>query len=511
MELNGTRASPRTSADIVVIGSGMGGATIARGLAETGLNILILERGRRLLDSPEARDHRAVYQRGWYRSDEQWHDVQGGAFSPGNFYNVGGNSKFYGAVLYRYRKEDFTPRRHSGGSTPGWPFAYEELEPWYTRAEAAFRVRGTTGEDPTEPPHSAPYSYPPVPDEPPLAEVRRRLKANGLHPASLPLAIDIDAWLRNGQTPWDGFPETRGGKIDAETGPLAEALAYPNVELAEDTQVVRLQLEPDGKRIAGVVCRRGSEDVTINAGMVFLAAGAINSAAILLRSTDVRSKGVANGSDQVGRNFMNHNCTAMITMSPRLPNPSIYQKTFGINDFYNGDGAGGLPLGNVQLLGKISGPILKGSLPRVPEWLLNRIAKYSFDWYLMSEDLPSADSRVKVDGDRIVLDWQRSNLEGHAALVKRMREVFRSIGFPIVLARPFDKKTPSHQCGTAKMGTDAATSVVDTFGRSHDHANLYVVDASILPTSAAVNPALTVAALAMRTSDHLVKGELKRL
>ena len=487
--------------DIIVIGSGIGGATLAAGLAGSGARITILERGEQLPDSPAARDAKAIFVDQHYRPDETWRDGQGAAFNPGNYYYVGGNSKFYGAVMLRYRERDFAELAHADGVSPAWPFPYATLEPWYGRAERLFQVRGAAGQDPTEPSHSAPYPHPPVPDEPAIAAVRERLAAQGLHPFSLPLAIDIDRWLRRAATPWDAFPDTRCGKLDAETAPLAEALRSPDVTLVTGALVERLLLAPDGRRIEGVEYRQHGERRMLRAGTVILSAGAVNSAALLLRST------VANRSGVVGRYFMNHNCTAMLAVDPRVGNDSVYQKTLGINDFYFDDGRGGAPLGNVQLLGKITGPILRANARWAPGFALSWLARHSVDWYLMSEDLPDPESRVRVDGDTIVLDWRRSNMTAHNRLVARMRELFRAAGYPIVLARPFDRRTPSHQCGTVRFGTDPATSALDPFCRAHDHPNLFVVDASFLPTSAAVNPALTIAAQALRVADHLAAAQ----
>lgn len=492
------------TADIVIIGSGIGGATAAFMLAPTGAKILILERGERITDSPETRDDRAIFQKGFFRPKEQWLDAKGEAFSPNNYYNVGGNSKYYGAILYRYRAQDFSAMEHMEGSTPGWPFSYDEIEPWYSKAEQLYQVRGAIGDDPTEPRHSSPYPYPAVADEPSLAVVRDRLKRQGINASSLPIAIDIEAWLARAKTPWDAFPDTFTGKIDAETGPLHRALAHDNVKLLTGAQVLRFEAAPDGKSIDAASVRLGDRVTKVKAKHFILAAGAVNSTALLLRSN-----GLANGSDQLGRNFMNHNCTAMITLDPRLRNRSIHQKTFGFNDFYLKDPKTGFPLGNVQALGKITGSIFKANLPSVPEFATRLLASYSFDWYVMSEDLPNPESRVMLKDDRIVLDWQRSNMKGHAALVERSREVFRAAGFPIVLARAFDRRTPSHQCGTARMGTNPATSVVDPWCRAHDVHNLHIMDASVLPTSAAVNPALTIAAVTMRAADNL-RSEIDR-
>jgi choline dehydrogenase-like flavoprotein len=490
-----------TAPDIIIIGSGMGGATLAAALAPTGRRILILERGQRLEASPEARDAEAIFARGHFRPDEVWLDGDGKPFNPGNYYYAGGNSKFYGAVLMRYRAHDFAPLRHMGGMTPGWPMDYAELEPHYQAAEDLYQVRGTLGEDVSEPMHSGRYNFPPVPDEPAIADLRARLKGMGLHPSSLPLGVDINRWLAHGKTPWDAFPDTCGGKMDAETVGLAHALQHPNVTLMTSARVTRLIA--DGRRIVAVEVDHAGRAERMTAPLIVLSAGAVMSAALLLSSADDRHPtGLANTSDQVGRNFMNHNLSAVIAVHPLRRNDGIYQKTLHVNDFYLTGGPHGEPLGNIQLLGKISGPILASDTP-IPLPLANWIAHHSIDILAMSEDLPNPESRVSVQAGQIVLDWKRSNWNAHLELVKKIKQKLRRAGYPIVLSRAFDRRTPSHQCGTARMGHDPATSVVNPFCRSHDHDNLFIVDASVLPTSAAVNPSLTIAALALRTADHI--------
>jgi len=491
--------------DILIIGSGMGGATCAAGLAPTGARILILERGVRLQDSADARDARAIFNRGVFRPKETWLDGAGQAFNPGNYYYVGGNSKLYGAVLLRYREEDFAPIAYREGATPGWPFSYDELEPWYSLAEKLYNVRGAIGFDPTEPKHSAPYPHGPVPDEPAIAKVRERLKRVGLRPFPLPLGVDLEKWLARAKTPWDAFPDTGTGKMDAETCGLAKALAHGNVELCENARVEQLLLDSDGKRVTGVDVSVAGERRKIFAGLVILAAGAVNSAALLLAS---REGGVANRSHAVGRHFMNHNCSAVLAIDPRSVNDSVYQKTLGVNDFYLDDGRGGPPLGNIQLLGRVTAPILKSSIPMAPEWALTLMSRRTVDWYAMSEDLPNPESRVTIEGGQIRLDWKRSNWTAHAGLVKAFRERLRAAGYPIVLSKPFDRRTPSHQCGTVRIGSDPARSPLDPYCRAWDHPNLFVVDASFLPTSAAVNPSLTIAAQALRVADHIAKTDL---
>jgi choline dehydrogenase-like flavoprotein len=496
--------------DIIIIGSGMGGATLAAALAFSSASsrrrILILEKGERLKPSPADRDAASIFARGHFRPKEEWLDGEGNAFNPGNYYNVGGNSKFYGAVLIRYRKEDFSPLSHIGGSTPGWPLSYDEIEPFYQQAETLYHVRGQIGEDPTEPRHSGAYPHAPLPDEAPIADLRQRLKRVGLHPASLPLGVDLERWLKAGQTTWDAYPNTCGGKMDAETIALEEALKHPNVTLKTGCEVTRLIAGADG-RITGVeVLEAGSRQV-LEAPVIVLAAGAVRSASILLASADERHpNGLANSSDQVGRNFMNHNCSAVLALHPFRKNNSVYQKTLMVNDFYLTGGPNGEPLGNIQLLGKITGTILKANSP-LPGPLADWIAARAVDLYAMSEDLPNPQSRVTLRNGQIVLDWKRSNWEAHLQLVEKLKGLLRKAGYPVVLSRPFDRRTPSHQCGTARMGSDPATSVVNSFGRSHDHRNLFIADASVLPTSAAVNPALTIAALSLRMAKHILETE----
>lgn len=493
--------------DVIIIGSGIGGATLAHALAPSGARILVVERGERLADTPEARDDVAIFEKGFYRSTEEWIGADGETFLPGNYYYVGGNSKFYGAVMYRYRAEDFRPRSHVEGASPGWAISYEAMEPWYARAEALYRVHGTAGDDPSDPPRSGPFPFPAVPDEPTMAIVRRRLARAGVTPASLPLAIDIDAWLARGRTGWDAFPNTGGaGKIDAEVGPLAQALGHPNVTLMTGAQALRLETDPAGGRVTAAVIRREGREERLTARHFAVAAGAVQSAALLLRSaSEAHPSGLANRSDQVGRNFMNHNTSAMLAIDPRLPNRAVYQKTLSFNDFYSTDPETGAPLGNVQGLGRITGAIMKSQTPALPRPLARMIAHYAFGWFLTSEDLPNPASRVLARGDDILVDWQRSNMRAHEALIARTRGVMKRAGFPIVLTRTFGRKTTSHQCGTARLGADPASSVVDLECRSHDVANLWIADASVLPTSAAVNPALTIAALALRAGDAMTR------
>ncbi|MEM1361763.1 MAG: GMC family oxidoreductase [Pseudomonadota bacterium] len=489
------------TADIVIIGSGMGGATLAAGLASTGAKIVILEKGHQIPDDAPSRDPNRIYTNSAFRGEETWIDGDGATFSPGNYYNVGGNSKFYGAVLIRYRAEDFGELEHADGISPAWPFPYEELAPWYDQAEALYEVRGDTGSDPTEPPHGAEYPFPPVPDEPAIAQARARLEKSGTACFTLPLGVDIDAWLAAGQTGWDGYPDLRDGKMDAETCGLDAALRHENVRLETGADVTGLGVGPDNRKIDTIRFLQDGEEKRLKAGVVALCAGAVQSAALLLRSE------IANSNDQVGRCFMNHNASALIAIDPRFRNTAIYQKTFGINEWYLSDGEGGPPLGNVQLLGRVTSDILKIQVPELPRPIARYISGHAIDIYAISEDLPDPESRICLKNGTIQLIWRRSNMTAHHRLVAQTKRAFRAAGFPVVLSRLFDSRVPSHQCGTLRLGDDPTSSVVDPDCRSWDHPNLFVTDASALPTSAAVNPALTVAALALRTADK-IKQEL---
>ena len=369
-----------------------------------------------------------------------------------------------------------------------------------------FQVRGENQGDRTEPVHSNTYDFPPVPDEADIADLRHRLARVGLTPLSLPLGVDVERWLAHGATPWDAFPDTCSGKMDAESIALQSAMNAANVSLMTNTKIERLEVDDVGT-VSGVVVKLKDRIETLRAPIFVLAAGAVNSAALLLSSrTETYPTGLANRSDQVGRNFMNHNASAVLAMHPFRKNSAIYQKTLMCNDYYLTDGDKGPPLGNIQLLGKISGTILSANTP-LPKILANWIAARSFDFYAMSEDLPDPESRVTVKNEQIHLSWKRTNWDAHQMLVQKLKRVLKKAGFPIVLTQSFDKRTPSHQCGTARMGVDPTTSVVDTYCRSHDHKNLFIADASVLPTSAAVNPALTIAALSMRAADHILREE----
>ena len=494
--------------DVVIIGSGVGGGCVAHALAPTAARIAILERGARLPREDRNWDPEAVYADAVYKSNERWVDGSGRAFRPGQFYYVGGHTKVFGATMFRFRREDFAAVEHAGGLSPAWPIDYETLEPWYARAERLFGVHGEAGADPTEPPRSGPYPHPPLQHNPVIAEVAERLRAQGLRPFPMPTSVqDHEGGACVRCNTCDGFPCRLGAKGDAETRLIDPVLGHETVSLRTEAQVARLLVDGRGRRVVAAELVDGSQ---VRGDLFVLAAGAVNSAAILLRSAHAtHPSGLANASGTVGRHYMNHNCTAVMAVRPLRANRAPFQKTLALNDFYLDDGAGGPPLGNVQLLGKIMEPMLRSEIRSVPRALRRWLAARSVDWYAMSEDLPHPESRVTVRSDgTIVLDWRRTNIAAHEKLVAKVRTLLRAAGFPIVLTRAFSKDTPSHQCGTVRFGTDPAEAPLDPFCKAFDLDNLYVVDASFFPSSAAVNPALTIAAQALRAGEHIAATRL---
>jgi len=494
------------SYDVVIIGSGVGGGAVAITLAGSGARILILERGERLPREAENWSPQAVFAEQRYRTRETWYDGNGKPFRPGQFYFVGGHTKVYGTAMFRFRERDFEGVEHAEGKTMPWPVRYADLEPWYGKAETLFGVHGQAGDDPTEPPRSAPYPHAPIPHEPIIGKAFERMRALGLHPFHMPSAVDLHpggTCIRCGTC--DAFPCRVGAKGDAETRLIDPALKHPNVTLQTGSEVTRLIADERGKRIVAAQYRRDGKVLSVSARLFVLSAGAINSAALLLRSADARNpRGLANSSGVVGRYYMNHNCTGIMALTPFDVNATRFPKTLSVNDFYFASSASEKPLGNLQLLGKIQEPMLRGALPRTPKWLRTWLARHSVDWYVMSEDLAQRDSEVRVRSDgAIELRWKRSNLRAHRRFVDVAKKLLKDIGFPIVLSQPFGTDTPSHQCGTARFGADPAASALDPYCRSWDHDNLYVVDASFFPSSAALNPALTIAAQALRVGSHL--------
>jgi choline dehydrogenase-like flavoprotein len=476
----------------VIIGSGMGGGTTAHALAQRGVEVLVLERGDHLPREPENWSPRAVFTDRRYKPDEVWRDADGRSFAPGVHYVVGGNTKVYGASLPRFRERDFEAVEHEDGVSPAWPFSYADLEPYYGEAERMYRVHGTTGEDPTEPWRSTPFPFPALEHEPYIAGLAERLRAQGVTPSSNALGVDRRAGglcIRCGTC--DGFACKLGAKSDAETCGIEPALATGKARLATGLRVRRIVA--DGRRVDHLVAEDAEGEVKVTGAKFVLSAGAVNSAALLLTSN------LANSSGRVGRNFMMHNNAHIVAVDLNRTNDVTFQKTLSVNDWYF-DGGDGHPLGALQLIGKVQGAMMKTAAPRgVPVGVLNQIARRSVEWLIMAEDLPALENRVTVDAAGTITTARVARgLRTHDRLLERAKRLLRATGYDAVLTQHFDISMNSHQCGTVVAGVDPSTSVLDPWCRAHDLDNLWVIDAGFFPSSAAMNPALTIAAQALR-------------
>jgi choline dehydrogenase-like flavoprotein len=504
--------------DVIIIGSGAGGGTLAWKLAQAGKKILLLERGGYVPREPENWDSHAVVVGNRYHVKEAWHDKKGEEFHPGTHYYVGGNTKFYGAALIRMREHDFDEVKHHGGISPRWPVSYDEMEPYYTAAEHLYRVHGERGVDPTEPRASAPYLFPAMSHEPRIRRLVEDFTKLGHKPFPMPVGVMIDeanprtsACVRCGTC--DGFPCLVNAKADAQVICVDPAIATGNVTLVTEAYVSRLATDAAGRRVTEVEVERGGERLTYRGDVVVVSAGAVNSAALLLRSANEKHpRGLANASDQVGRNYMCHLNTMMLAIS-RDPNPTKFQKTWGLNDFYYGGEEWEYPMGHISMIGRTDASILRAGAPRlVPGMTLEIMADHALSFWLTSEDLPDPSNRVTLHGEGggIRLDYTPNNEEGHKRLSRKLKAMLKQIGCEdhlIPLQAYIPARIPlagvAHQNGTVRFGDDPMTSVLDRDCKAHELDNLYVVDASFFPSSSAVNPALTIMANALRVGDHL--------
>jgi choline dehydrogenase-like flavoprotein len=512
--------------DVIIIGTGAGGGTLAQHLAPSGKRILLLERGDYVPREKDNWDSRKVNLEGKYATNEVWKGADGKDLHPHTNYWVGGNTKFYGAALFRLRREDFGELRHHGGVSPAWPISYEELEPYYARAERLYHVHGERGEDPTEPPSSGPFPHSPVSHEPRLQQLSEDFARLGLRPFHTPLGIMLDEKAPRASpcircNTCDGYPCLLQAKSDAQVLGVDPALRHPNVTLLTNAYVERLETSASGREVTKVVVKRGDERLELSAGLIVVSCGAINSAALLLRSaSDRHPQGLANGSGVVGRHYMGHVNSVLMAIS-RCPNPTVFQKSLSVNDFYFGDEEFPYPMGHISFVGKLDADALKGGAPPlVPGFTLDLMARHSLDFWLTSEDLPDPENRVTLDRDgNIVLAYRPNNEEGHRRLIARLQHVMKQqracpihgkechqglFSRSLYVGQRIPLAGVAHQNGTIRFGRDPRTSALDVNCKAHEVDNLYVVDASFFPSSGAVNPGLTIMANALRVGDHLL-------
>jgi choline dehydrogenase-like flavoprotein len=510
--------------DVIIIGTGAGGGTLAHELALAGKKILMLERGPFLQREKENWDTRAVFLNNRYHTTETWTDHNGKTIHPGTGYWVGGNTKVFGAAMFRLRVKDFETLQHEGGISPEWPLKYDVFEPYYTRAEKLFYVHGKAGLDPTEPPRSEEFPFPAVSNEPRMQAIQEGVAALGYKPFPVPLGLKLNeadrlrsACIRCDTC--DGFPCLIHAKADSDIDCVRPVMDLPNVTLLTSAMVTRILTNPTGTAATGVevefedTTTAAKTKSTFTGDIVALCCGAINSAALLLRSaTDRYPNGLANSSDMVGRHFMYHNANAMVALSA-TENPSKYMKTFGINDFYFGEPGYDYPMGSIQPVGSFQKEMMKSDAPPFTPGFALKIAKeHTVPWWLMTEDLPDPNNRVRIVDGGIRLEYTPNNQVSFKRLKERWVDVLKRSGHAHAVFdwhMYFKKDIPiegvGHQNGTCRFGTDPAQSVLDVNCRTHDLENLYVVDAAFFPSCGAVNPSLTIIANAIRVADHLIE------
>jgi choline dehydrogenase-like flavoprotein len=421
------------------------------------------------------------------------------------------------------RPGDFQELKHVDGISPSWPLGYDDFEPWYTRAEWLYQVHGAHGEDPIEGHWSRQYPWPAVSNEPRIQQLFDDLVAGGYHPFHAPCGILLDEERRPASTcircTWcDGYPCLVHAKSDAEVIAVRPALDHDNVSILVNAEVVKLETDSRGRTVTGVVVSREGAQETYAADIVALSAGASNSAKILLASANDRHpNGLANGSDQVGRNYMYHNSKAVVALSKEA-NDTVFQKTIGLNDFYFGTPDYDRPIGQIQMVGKSNAEAMKGEEPKLtklaPYWSLAETARHAVDFWLTTEDLPVPDNRVTLDADgSIHLAYRSTNDEEADRLYHELKKILNHTGLSQhhILSKNFymNMSIPiagvAHQAGTCRFGSDPASSVLDPNCKAHELDNLYVVDTSFFPSIGAVNPALTAMANAIRVGEHILE------
>lgn len=495
--------------DVIIVGTGAGGGTLARKLAPSGKRILLLERGDAMPLEEQNISNVDIFQKQRYHAPEQWYDGEGEPFTPQMKYAIGGNTKIYGAALQRMRERDFETVNHQDGISPEWPLEYSDFEPYYTEAEAMYQVHGQSGVDPTEPPRSGDFTYPAIAHDPTIQPVVEGIAKQGCHPYPLPISRSLREDDPTG---------------DAEVFGVNPAVDFGNVTLKTSAKVVGILTNPSGTAVKAVQAEVNGQPYLFLADIVVLACGAINSAVLLLRSANEKHPhGLANGSDQVGRNLMKITMSSIVEVTAQ-PNSGKFPRSVGINDYYWGDAQFSYPMGHIQNMGGVlqdaifaeSPPVLSLITKFMPNFGLKQLATRSIAWWAMTEVLPDPKNRVEVKDGKLYLHFAANNAEAHDRLVYRWLDVLKAVEKDSSL---FSRSgmhprgevplpVVANQCGTCVMGTDSAISVLDINCRAHELDNLYVVDGSFFPSSSSVGPALTVIANALRVGDHLL-GRLK--
>ncbi len=516
--------------DAIVVGSGFGGALTAKVLIEAGWRVLMLERGRWVERGPENWTPEGVGQlTEHYSLEAPYLPEPAGPRAIGAYHCVGGPSVFYGGVSLRFRERDFEPDPAiTGESGAAWPLRYPDLEPYYLRAERIIGVAGNDAGDPTAPPRSAPYPFPPAELAPVSRRIEAAARALGLSPFRLPLAINHQASPGRSAciacSTCDGFACAIGAKNDLATTVL-QPLLRRGLRLEPETVVTRLL--HDGRRITGVeaVPLAGGAPVVYRAREVVLATGAVPTPHLLLASGLERLNPAG---DLVGRYLMRHFNEIIFGIFPTPPDKEgRFHKQLGIHDLYfggaqgrtgaqarrGGEGELAGPIGAIQQLPTPPVALVKSELPKLLAPVLAPLVRNLTGLLVMAEDQPRYENRVLLDRElppdrwglpRLRIQFRHSarDLAAGEILTRTARRVLRKAG--AIAWYRHRIHTFSHAVGTVRMGTDARTSVLDPDGRFRGVENLTITDASVFPTSASVNPSLTIAANALRAAERLV-------
>jgi choline dehydrogenase-like flavoprotein len=508
--------------DLIVIGSGFGGALAAAPAVRAGRRVLMIEAGDWVPRGPHNWTADGFADRApFYSHASAFEDNTPHGPSPlGTYLNVGGASVVYGGVGLRLRQADFEPITEIDGQSGAvWPYRYAELEPYYAQAEQWLGVSGDATGDPTAPPRSTPFPHPPAP----LAPISKRLAeaatSLGLRPFRLPLAINYTSAAS--RTPCvacgtcDGYACAINAKNDIATV-LLPRLLHEGLELATNTVAVRLQHEQG--RVSRVVCVRqpAGDVVAFEARAVVVAAGALASPRLLLAS---RLDAVNPAGDAIGRYLTRHCNAVVLGVFPRRPAPSgEFHKQIAIHDYYFGHPTIPGPegrLGTLQQWGTPAPWVTHERLPLGLGTLIGPALAFTTGFIVMAEDRPQASNRVRLtsaaDIDAATTGvtpatvdhaYHARDLAARAALVGAARRILRRAGALFSVAQ--NVETYSHALGTVRMGPDPRTAPLDGWGAFRGLDNLYVTDGSALPRSGGVNPSLTIAANALRTGTYLV-------
>jgi choline dehydrogenase-like flavoprotein len=510
--------------DALIIGSGFGGAMAAHRLVRAGWRVLLVERGDWVPRGPATRDPGATMVRtSYYSTESAYHCLAGGeGEAVGSLFCVGGPSVFYGGASFRMREDDFRPDPVIvNNSKAAWPFGYDALEPYYGEAERILGVAGDDSDDPTRPPRSHPYPCQP----PPLALISRHFRDSalemGLHPFPIPLAINFSR--HNGRPPCDTCRQCDtyacaiGAKNDADVAVIAP-LREQGLEVRTNTVVTGLV--EAGRRIAEVVAwdRTARARVSFRARHVIVAAGAMASPHLLLAS---QLEGTNPAGSAVGAYLTRHACAMVFGFCNGRPDPErVFHKQLAVFDYYRGEpglsGARARRLGSIQQITTPPAVLIESRAPapfdRIP---LHGFVEHLASALVIAEDEPRAENRVSVNWTRrdqvglptldVTHAYTARDEERRRLLVRRAKRILRGLGAWSYYTHHI--KTFSHALGTVRMGTDPTTAPLDEWCRFRGIDNLRVVDGSALPTSGAVNPSLTIAAVALRSVDHLVHEE----